>query len=140
LVVTGAYRVPAAARARAEYLMTDTCTVTRPVAPSSMELDPVTLLPVESPPDAVWSGPCRVRLRRVASKGGSGSVAGDNPALVDSTLSVPYSVPTLQVNDIVVVTGSVESPAFVGTRYRVTGILPNTQATAQRVQIEAVVG
>lgn len=134
------YRVPVASRRRAESLMTDTCTTVRPVAPTSLELDPVTLLPVTTAPTAIYVGPCRIRIRRVAASGGASSVGPDNPSVLDSAMSVPYSAPLHDVNDIVTLTASLEQPGMVGLRFRVTGILPNTQATAQRLMVEAVTG
>jgi hypothetical protein len=127
-------------RAEAESLMTDTATWTRSVPVSG----PIVLdgngNPVTVADTVVYSGPVRFFLQRIPRRGQSTTSAGDFVVDMTTYASIPYAAPNLAINDIGVITGSLEHPQDIGLQYRVLGLIRNTQATAQRFQVEAVVG
>ena len=123
-------------RAEAESRMRDTCRVTRAVSGTG-DLDPDTGLPVANPRTVVYAGACRVRTGGSISAGSLRQSAADTVTQVTSVLSVPVSAPAVLVNDRVEITSS-ENPVLVRL-FTVSGLIPNSQSTAQRVQITAVI-
>ena len=127
-------------RELAEELMTDSARWTRSVpvtGPIVLDANgnPTTVADV-----VIFAGPVRFFLQRIPRRGQSTQSAGDFVVDMTTYASVPFSAPNLNVNDIGVVTGSVDHPQDIGLTYRVLGTIRNTQATAQRFQVEAVVG
>jgi hypothetical protein len=139
--MVGTYRVPQAAIRRAESLMSDTVTFTRSAANVPVVIDPVTLLATSSDDVVVATDmPCRRFSKMLPRKGTGGMSAGDFVVEETTFAEVPLSAPALQVNDFGTVTSSVEHPGEVGLRFRVVGLVQNTQSTKQRALIEAVIG
>ena len=127
----------AGGQAVAESLMTDTCRVTRQAAAGG-SLDPVTGLPVSPAPTVVFEGRCRLRTPAVSSFGSARVAAGDQAVLVNPILSVPASAPPIRMDDRVEVLTS-GTPALVGLVLAVSGLVPSSHMTAQRVQVTAVI-
>jgi hypothetical protein len=127
----------ATSQAIAESRMSDTCLVTRAV-PGSGSLDPVTGLPTASARTTVYSGPCRLRTGGTVSAGAQRQSAGDVVTQVASVLSVPVDAARLLVEDRVVFTAS-SDPSLPALTFVVSGLVPGSQMTAQRVQVTAVI-
>src|SRR5664279_4784673 len=126
-------------RLEAESLMTDTVTWTRPgVVTGPLVIDPATGLPTESAAVTVYAGPARFYLARIPRKTGGGVSAGDYVIDMATYASIPYSSPNLATGDRCVITASKDHPQDIGLKYTVVGLVRNTQATAQRFQVEAV--
>lgn len=131
-------------QAEAESRMTDVCRVSRP-APASGELDPVTGLPAAGARTVVYGpdvqphgGMCRVRTAGTVSSGMQRQSAGDVATLVTPILSVPVSAPRLVVNDRVEVVSS-SNPGMAALVFTVSGLIPGSQVTSQRVAMTAVI-
>lgn len=120
----------------AESRMTDTCRITRAVA-STGDVDPVTGLPTAGTRTTVYTGVCRVRTGGSVSAGSQRQVAGDTVTAVSSLLHLPIGAPQVKVNDRVEILTSV-NPTMVGL-FTVSGLVPGSQMTAQRVQVTAVI-
>lgn len=127
-------------RALAEELMTDTATWKRSVPVSGPIVLDSNGNPVTVADTVIFTGPVRFFLQRIPRRGQSTMSAGDFVVDMTTYASVPFSAPNLNVNDIGVITGSADHPQDIGLKYRVLGTIRNTQATAQRFQVEAVVG
>ena len=121
----------------AESRMRDTCVVTRAVDGSG-DLDPVTGLPAAGARSSVYEGPCRVHTGGAVSAGAQRQSGADVVVQVSSILHVPVRAPRLLVNDAVTVTAS-ENPSLPSLSFVVSGVIPGSQMTAQRVQITAVI-
>ena len=133
--------MPPFARRLAESLMTDTVTWTRSVpATGPVTINPATGNPQTVPDQVIYTGPCRFFLQRIPRRTGGGLDAGDYVVTMTTYASIPYTAPNLAVADIGTITGSLEHPQDVGLAFRVVGVIRNTQASAQRFQVEAVVG
>lgn len=127
-------------QAEAESMMTDTCIVTRAGDPSgSPDLDPVTGMYPPTATQVVYQGKCSMRVPGSVSAGKTRPSAGDSAALLLTILGIPVSAPTLAVNDDVRLVASQHNPALVGLKYGVTGLLPSTFVTKQKVSVVAVV-
>lgn len=127
----------ARAAGAAEFRMSDACRVTRSTD-AGEDLDPVTWLHVTSDADLVYEGPCRLRTGGSVSAGSQREVAGDSVTQVNSVLSVPVGAARLMVNDRVEFTASV-NPNILPLVFTVSGLVPGSQMTAQRVQVTAVI-
>ena len=139
--ITGPVLMPPFARRLAESLMTDTVTWTRSVpATGTLVIDPATGLPTTGPDTTTYTGPCRFFLQRIPRRTGGGLDAGDYVVTMTTYASIPYTAPNLAIDDVGTITGSLEHPQDVGLKFRVVGVIRNTQASAQRFQVEAVVG
>jgi hypothetical protein len=127
-------------RAEAESLMTDSCRVERegPPDPGAV-IDPVTGLFPDVPFGLVYSGAAQVQLQGTVLAGRARLSAGDEVTLLRSTLKVPALAARLLVNDRVTVTASTYNPALVGVVFTVTGLLPGSHQTSQKVSIQSVV-
>ena len=133
--------MPPFARRLSESLMTDTVTWTRQGAVTGpIVIDPVTGLPTVPADVTVYAGPARFYLARIPRKTGGGMSAGDYIIDLATYASIPFSSPNLAAGDIGLITGSKDHPQDIGFRYTVIGLVRNTQASAQRFQVEAVVG
>jgi hypothetical protein len=139
--ITGPVTMPPFARRLAESLMTDTVTWTRVVPVSGpIVIDPTTGQPTVTTATTVFSGPARFFLQRIPRRTGGGLDAGDYVVTMTTYCSIPYTAPNLAVADVGTISGSLEHPQDIGQTYRVVGVIRNTQASAQRFQVEAIVG
>lgn len=139
--IVGPVLMPPFARRLAESLMTDTMSWTRTVpATGTIIIDLATGQPTTVPDITVYTGPARLFLQRIPRRTGGGLDAGDYVVTMTTYASIPYTAPNLEVADIGTITGSLEHPQDIGLVYRIVGIIRNTQASAQRFQVEAVVG
>jgi hypothetical protein len=127
-------------RAEAESLMTDGCRVERegPPDPGAV-IDPVTGKFPDVPFGLVYLGAAQVQLQGTVLAGRARLSAGDEVTLLRSTLKVPALAARLLVNDRVTVTASTYNPALVGVVFMVTGLLPGSHQTSQKVSIQSVV-
>lgn len=132
--------MPAGALRLAESLMTDTVAWSRAAAGVPVVIDPVTLLASAGADVGVFAGPCRFRLERIPRKPTTSVTAGDFAVELLMYASIPMSAPELRVDDIGTITASLEHPVDIGAQFRVVGVIKNSQSSAQRVQVEAVVG
>ena len=121
----------------AESRMRDSCVVARAVDGSG-DLDPVTGLPAAGARVPVYDGRCRVHTGGAVSAGAQRQSGADTVVQVSSILHVPVGAPRLQVDDAVTVTTS-ENPSLSALSFVVSGVIPGSQMTAQRVQITAVI-
>lgn len=117
--------------------MTDQCRITR-TASSTGDVDPVTGLPAAGTKTVVYEGACRIRTGGAISAGSQRDVAGDVVTQVSSVLHLPISAPQVMVDDRVEILASV-NPTLI-RRFVVSGLVPGSQMTAQRVQVTAVIG
>ena len=125
-----------AGRRAAEALMVDACTVTRPAGAAGQ--DESTGRRTAAAAATVYAGVCRVQLPDVDP---NRSDAGERTWTVErSTISLPISVLTVAVGDVIAITASALDPALVGRRYRVTGVAAKTHLTARRLSCERVAG
>lgn len=127
-------------RAEAESLMTDSCRVERegPPDPGAV-IDPTTGKFPDVPFGLVYLGVAQVQLQGTVLAGRARLSAGDEVTLLRSTLKVPALAARLLVNDRVTVTASTYNPALVGVVFTVTGLLPGSHQTSQKVSIQSVV-
>lgn len=116
--------------------MTDTCRITRAVTGTG-DLDPVTGLPTAGVRATVYQGQCRFRTGGSISAGSQRQVAGDTVTAVASILHLPIAAPAVKVNDLVQILSSV-NPSLTHV-FTVSGLVPGSQMTAQRVQVTAVI-
>lgn len=124
-------------QAEAESRMSDTCRITRSSL-AGEDLDPVTWLPVAGARSVVYTGPCRLRTGGSVSAGSQRQSAGDTVTQVASVLSVPSSAGRVKVDDVVEMLSSV-NPSLPQVLFTVSGLIPGSQMTAQRVQVTAVI-
>lgn len=121
--------------------MTDTVTWTRPgVVTGPIVIDPATGLPTVPADVTIYTGACRFFLQRIPRRTGGGTSAGDFVVDMTTYASIPYAAPNLSIADKGIITASSEHPQDVGLKYKVVGIIRNTQASAQRFQVQSVVG
>jgi hypothetical protein len=125
-------------QAEAESRMLDTCRITRADPDADNAVDPVTGLPAAGTRTTVYEGKCRLRTPGTVSTGSTRQSAGDVITSVTPILSVPISAPAAWVDDRVEMLTSV-NPAVVGLRLTVSGLVPSSQITAQRVSVTAVI-
>ena len=123
--------------------MRDTCTITVPSVVAGT-VDPVTGLESETAGTVLYSGVCRLRMGGTVSGSATVNVAGDRVSVSTPTLSVPVGAARVPIGAIAVITGvPADDPAGglrLGLRVRVTGLVLNTDSSAQRVTVEAVTG
>jgi len=120
-----------AMQARADSLMTDTCTIKRQ-AGTAMN---ATTLAMEPTYTTVYSGKCRVQLRdTVATQPDAGERAH---ATVRTILQIPVSVTGVKVDDTVTITASADADLTTRT-LRVRSVFHKTHATARRLECEEV--
>lgn len=100
--------------------------------------DPVTGLVPAPARTTVYQGPARLRTPGAVSAGRRQESAGDQATLLTTILSVPASAPRLAVNDRVEFLSSANS-ALVGMLFTVSGLIPSSHVSAQRVSVTAVI-
>lgn len=118
-----------AARARAESLMTATCTIrATSAAPTT---DPATGEVVFPAGATVYSGRCRVRP--VTSRGGGEVIVGGAEAFTfDYLVSVPFAVTTVAEGQRVTIDFSPD-PALIGVQVEIQKVDRGEQITARRL-------
>lgn len=132
----------ARARAAADDLMDDTCTIVRRTLSSSLNESglytntDVRIYPPVVDGDDSTTAPCR--LKKV---GGSQvtEIDAQGQPLVESSyvLSLPTGTSTgVQQNDIVIMATSAFDPALAGREFRVEGPAAGTHTTARRFSVE----
>lgn len=117
--------------------MTDTCRITRAGAINDDEVDPVTGLPPSPTRATVYEGKCRLRTGGTISAGSLRQAGTDTVIQVASLLHLPIDAPAAKVDDRVEILSSV-NPSMLPF-FTVSGIVPGSQMTAQRVQVTAVI-
>ena len=126
----------AKARANAECLMTDRCTVTRP---GESVTDPDTGLPTTGT-EHVYEGRCKVQtsggLASEQTEGSAAQAMGAVSLVWSLYVHFPYGTPGLRAGDVVEVTESA-NPLLVGRRLRlVSPQSEKTHATACRWNVK----
>jgi hypothetical protein len=131
-------------QAEAESRMLDVCRITRSGAADD-EIDPDTGLPgtgeraiIYGPTVDPHEGKCRLRTSGAVSSGSSRQSAGDVVLEVSPVLSLPISAPAVKPEDRVEMLSSV-NPSVAGLVLTVSGLVPGSQMTAQRVSVTAVI-
>lgn len=119
-------------RAAAESLMVDTCTI---AAGAATEVyDEATDTYVTPTGSLRYSGACKVKPRdnvdRVVEAG------AQTLSIWPYVVSVPMSVTTVELDDVITVTACPLDPALVGTRLRVRQATTGTYLTARRLGCE----
>lgn len=119
-------------RAAAERLMADACTITDGAAEQVYDAgsDSYTT-PAGSTRHA---GACKIRPRDNADR--VVEAAGQTVSLWPYIVSVPMSVTTVELNDVVTVTACQLDPSLVGTVLRVRQVLQGSYVTARRLGCE----
>lgn len=118
--------------------MVDACVITRPQTATG-SFDPATGTYGVVTVTPVYAGRCRLRQARVQNNSAQ-DVAGDAISTQDLTLSVPADAAAVLYGDVVTLTAAPLHIRDLGTRFRITGVLPSSQTTAQRCQVEVVTG
>lgn len=119
-------------RKRAERLMTDSCTASRP---GPNVTDPVTgaVTPSLTP---VYSGACKVQG---ATAQAASPEAGGHAYVIES-LQLHFPVSSqLQIDDIATITASTMDPDLVGASFRLVELARGSFRTADRWNVELVV-
>lgn len=121
----------AAARADAESLMTDACTVTRAGDEPVLNED---TLEYETGTDPVHAGKCRVQAgTSLATEREAGDRLTFGTRVV---VSLPLTVDGVESGDLVTVTASAYTPQLVGRAYRVRSVVTKSHPTALRLECE----
>jgi hypothetical protein len=113
-------------RARAESLMTSTCTVFTPGAPIT---DPNTGEVTDSQ-TTVWFGPCRVRP--AGRQSNPQTIGGAEAFVFDYLVSLPFSATTVIEGHRLTVTASPD-PALVGITVEIQKVDRGDNITARRL-------
>jgi hypothetical protein len=79
-----------------------------------------------------------LRTGGTVTAGAQRQAAGDVVTQVSSVLSVPVTAARLAVNDRVEILSSAD-PSLPALVFTVSGLVPGSQMTAQRVQVTAVI-
>lgn len=120
-----------AGRAAANALMVDTCTITADVPLVYDEESDTYVTPAGS---LRYSGPCKVKPRdnvdRVVEAG------AQTVSIWPYVVSIPMSVTTVELDDVITVTACPLDPALVDTRLRVRQATTGTYLTARRLGCE----
>jgi hypothetical protein len=117
-------------RRAADRLMTDTCTI----AEGDQVYDPVTDSYVPADGATRYAGACTVTARDNADR--QVEAGAETVSLWPIIVSVPMSVTTVQVDDVVTVTESRLDAALVGARFRVRQVPTGSFLTARRLGCE----
>lgn len=119
------------ARAAAESLMLDACTIARKTGQAT---NTGTGVVSDTYGDPFYSGPCKVQARDVDA---ITPEAGDRAVTVlRMRVDVPMSVEGVEVGDLVTITSSAYDPDLVGRTFRVTAPFHKSFATARRMPVE----
>lgn len=124
-------------QAVAELRMTDTCRITRDGSAPTGDLDPTTGLPDATARATVYEGRCWVHTGGSVSAGSQRNAGADTVTQVASMLHLPIGAPVARVDDRVEILTSV-NPSLLSV-YTVSGVVPGSQMTAQRVSVTAVI-
>jgi hypothetical protein len=116
------------ARGRAQLLMTSTCSVFVPGAPTTDQTSGL----ISRTPTAVWSGPCRVRPASIGLRTMTTNVADSESFRFDYRISIPFDVTAVLEGHMVTVTASPD-PALVGTTYEVHRVDRGDNVSARRL-------
>lgn len=123
----------AAGRLAHQQLMVDTCTITRPGAPT---LNRATSVLTPGTPTTLYSGPCRLKPQRVPRN----EDAGERLMVVARyELALPFAslaTDDLHVGDTVIITASGDT-RLVGQELAVMAVDFSSTATAWRITVEA---
>lgn len=115
-------------------VLIDACTVTR-ASTSPPVYDPVTMQYTPAAPTAVFTGACWVRP---AQAGANVVEAGDEPVTLRTFLvSLPWDCPTVEVDDMLTVTASLD-PRLVGRPLRVVAVAYSTAHVRRQITVEDV--
>lgn len=123
----------ASARAAAESLMVDACTITGP--PTAGAWDPVTQTTGSTPGPVLYEGPCRVQVPSVQPA--EADAGGRQWVTRTVVVSVPVACPVVPAMSVVTVTAAALDPELTGP-YRVVAALAKTAASARRLTCEEV--
>lgn len=119
------------ARAAAEEIMTEACTITRAgeltFDPDAGYSDPTG--------DTVYAGMCRVQQARIAGPSSS-LVGGAELTLDELDVWIPISSTVIEVDDVVTVTAARYDPQLVGRSYRVAEVPAASQKTSRRLRVD----
>lgn len=124
-------------RARAEHLMTDTCTITRVDSEAERgEMDPVTLKYPAAARKTVYSGPCKIQLSSVGD-GASDVDAGDRAGVAQqSELHLPVATSAgVAITDVAVIDTCSHDAALVGRTFTIAALHQKSLATARRLPV-----
>lgn len=124
--------VTLAGRTAAEGLMVDACTITRTVAGTTF--DETTGAYTGGSSTAVYSGKCRVKPRDNADR--VVQFGEEAVSFWPFIVSVPMSVTTIELDDMVTITASALDPALAGLSLRVREVLSGSHLTARRLSCE----
>lgn len=124
--------VLAQARADAEALMLDTCTVARRGTPST---NPTTgAVTVTS--TTLYSGKCKVQHSGLAAQ--TAEAAGRTATIERPTVHVPVGAFAPRPGDVITITDSETDASLVGRVYRVAAAQVKSLASAYRLPVEEV--
>lgn len=122
----------AAGRARADSIMSDTCTITRKTTTFT---DPDTGVRTQTT-TTLYTGKCRVKQNSASA---SASEPGEALSLLLTlTVQVPMSVTGVEPDDIVTVTASQMDPDLVGRKFAVKDLAHSSHTTARRLGVQEV--
>ena len=121
----------AAGRTLAESLMLDTCTATRPGAPSTN----TTTGAVTASSTSLYTGKCRVQDGLSAQ---AVEAAGRTATIEHPIVHVPVGAFAPRPGDVITITASATAAGLVGRAYRVTAAQVKSLATAHRLPVEEV--
>ncbi len=117
-------------RVRAESLMIDTCTITRPGEPATNpDTGDVTNSAV-----IVYAGKCKVQSRDSATS--TPEAGGAVFTVVSRQVHIPANAAQVRDGDVVTITASPLNSFTVGKQYRVEGFTPDTFDTAFRLPVK----
>jgi hypothetical protein len=119
-------------RAQAESLMQDACTITRTTAGTTF--NETTGQYDAGSTSTLYTGKCRVKPRDNADR-----VVQFGERAVSFwpyIVSVPMSVTTVELNDVITITASALDASLVGLKLRVREVLAGSHLTARRLSCE----
>lgn len=119
-------------RAKAEALMLDQCTITRPGEPVT---DPETG-DVTNSAVTVYEGRCKVQSKDSATS--NPEAGGASFTVVSRQVHIPANAADVRDGDVVTITASKLNAFTVGKQYRVAGFTPDTFDTAFRLPVKEV--
>ncbi len=119
------------ARAAAERLMVDACTVVRVTGETE---GPGGVLTAATTP--IYSGKCRVQVRTRERMGGSWQSIGEAQLILARIeVQIPISAAELKEADIVTMTSSTLDPIMVGKQFQVRDVMMKTHLSARRATV-----
>ncbi len=123
-------------RAKAERLMTDACTITRPGAGGPGPIDPETGQYADPARVTIYTGKCRIQIKSIVASA-SDSDAGDRQGAVQEVEWQGPVVGTeaIAINDVIHMNSSASDAALVAREFTVTARHEKSQATARRLRV-----